>query len=128
MQDETDVSFSVYKIGSQTASAGEIISFEGVRTNNGGHFDTEVSIYTCPLNGTYFFTFSMFAALRNDGEMSSASVTTYGEPVSGGHCTNFNLEYSLTQCSNSVIMHCESIQQVYIAPFGSLWWLCYVWA
>ena len=67
------VSFSVYAdSGYQYPVVGEAIRFPLVMTNNGGHYDTSDSVFTCPLNGTYYFTFSLYTEGLSDYERTSA--------------------------------------------------------
>ena len=117
-QQETDVSFSVYATRNQILDYLEVISFEGVTTNNGGHFNTADSVYTCPLSGTYFFTFSTHAFLSNIGR-TAPRLWKDEEPVSEAHCSVYSSEADFIQCSNSAVVHCEEGQRAFLAAnFG----------
>ena len=113
-QVETDVSFSVYATRNQDVNFLEVISFEGVTTNQGGHFNTADSVYTCPLSGTYFFTFSMFAFL-SDLRHTSPRLWKDEEAVSEARCTIYSSQPDNLQCSNSAVVHCEEGQRVFLA-------------
>ena len=81
--------------------------------NVGGHFDNETT-FTCPVDGLYFFTYTIQSydahiriLLRIDG------VTVVGV---------YHDEYDssdATQASNSALVTCLSGQQVYLYNYGN---------
>ena len=83
-------------------------------TNNGGHFNTADSVYTCPLSGTYFFTFSMLAFLSDLGS-TYPRLWKDEDPVSEAHCTINSSDHDYVQCSNSAVVHCEEGQRAFLA-------------
>ena len=109
------VSFSVYGSSSyQFPDAGEIIKFPLVLTNNGGHYNTSESVFTCPLNGTYYFTFSLYTADLSDGKVTSAYIQKDGEEISETYCSNYGPDYLYTQCGNSAVVNCHLGQRVFV--------------
>ena len=109
------VGFSVYiESGTHYPGEGEIISFPLVMTNNGGHYDPSDSVFTCPINGTYYFTFSLYTSHLNDGEVITAYIKKDGERLSEVYCTNNGPDGIYTQCGNSVVIHCHLGQSVFV--------------
>ena len=114
------VSFSVYAENAyQFPNAGDIISFPLVMTNNGGHYDTSESVFTCPLNGTYYFTFSLYTGLLKNGEHTTAYIQKDGEELSEASSLNNEPDDIYTQCGNSVVIHCHLGQRVYVTTIYS---------
>ena len=109
------VSFSAFTDqGWQYPDEGEIIKFPLVMTNNGGHYSTSDSVFTCPLNGTYYFTFSLYARYLSAGKRTAAYIKKDGEWLSEAYCINYGPDYIYIQCGNSVVVHCYLGQHVFV--------------
>ena len=105
--------FSVYaELGYHYYDENEIINFPLVMTNNGGHFNTNDSTFTCPQDGMYYFTFSLYTSGMNDIEHTDAYIEMDGERLSEGYCRNNGPEEVRAQCGNSVVTNCYVGQSV----------------
>ena len=72
------------------------------------------SVFTCPLNRTYYFTFSLYTEGLSDYERTSAYIKKDSERLSEAYCRNYGPDSILTQCGNSVVIHCHLGQRVYV--------------
>ena len=109
------VGFSVYAEDEyQYPNSGEIIRFPLLMTNNGGHYDPINSMFTCPLNGTYYFTFSLYTSHLSDGERTAAYIEKDGEKFSEAYCGKDGPDNLYTQCSTSAVIHCHLGQRVFV--------------
>ena len=95
---------------------GETVSFPVVITNIGGYYDPSESVFTCPLYGTYYFTFNLYSGLATGGYRTSAVIMRDQEAITEAYCqfTNIN-DVNLYQCGNSAVIQCSQGQQVYIS-------------
>ena len=92
----SDVSFSAFYNGTyQEPYPEEIIHFPYVFTNNGGHYDTTESIFTCPIYGTYFFVFSLNTGQMYNLRSTSARIMVGGVEHSVAVCINEGPNYVL---------------------------------
>ena len=85
-----------------------LIEFDGVHTNRGNHYDNATS-FTCPVNGTYFFTVSIMSSL-NDVVTASIEIdnvrlaTAFADYVNGFY----------PAATNSVLIRCNEGQKVFV--------------
>ena len=72
----TPVAFTAVKTGGQDAvDTGVALHFEHVVTNVGNAFDPVSSLFQCPVSGTYYFTFHVFANQLLDAGTSYRDVS-----------------------------------------------------
>ena len=119
------MSFSAYFSGDfQYPGFWETIQFPYVFTNNGGHYNTTDSIFTCPIYGTYFFIFSLNTGVTDIREGVNARIMVGSVEKSAVSCYNDGLDSSSNQCGNSAVLHCDQGEQVlisaYLPPLGQL--------
>ena len=88
---------------------GQVIKFDIITTNEGNAYDASTGYFTCPQNGTYFFTSTLTSTYRAEfqGELvyndrQQAVVYVAGSLGSHGH----------DQGANSVILNCIRGQHV----------------
>ena len=98
----------------QFPNVGEPISFPYVFTNKGDYYDPSESTFTCPLDGTYYFTFSLYSLYLDDGEFTMGAIQRDEEELSEAHCQNYGTESHSTQCGNSVVIQCNEGQRVFV--------------
>ena len=111
----SDVSFSVYADPNwQFPELFDPIMFPYVMTNNGGHFDTEESVFTCPINGTYYFSISLYTEHLSNNQLTSAVFMMDEEELSEAYCKNDNTNDLYLQCGTSVVIHCDQGQHVFV--------------
>ena len=120
----SDVSFSAYYSGDyQYPDFWETIQFPYVFTNNGGHYSTTDSTFTCPIYGTYFFIFSLYTGQTVDRSGVDARIMVGSVENSVVSCYNDGLDSSSNQCGNSAVLHCDQGEQVHISavtPLGQV--------
>ena len=115
-QTASAVGFSVYADGDyHYPDEGEIIRFPLVFTNNGGHYNTSDSVFTCPINGTYYFIFNLNSGQLSNGERTSAYIQRDGDKLAEGNCRHYGPDNLSLLCGNSVVIHCHLGQRVFIA-------------
>ena len=107
------MSFSAYMVGGKHyPKDGETIPFEGVLLNFGGAYNNVESVFTCPVTGVYFFTFSLYSANVRYTEYSYGDLFIDEVAVTSVLCGDNGSAYVYFQCSNSVVSHCLSGQRV----------------
>ena len=115
-QASNDVSFSAYADeDGQFPQAGDVIRYPNVVTNNGGHYDPTESVFTCPVDGTYYFIYSLYAHDIRDGERAYANIYRDTADFSQVYCRNEGSDVAYLVCVNSVVITCNVGQRVSIA-------------
>ena len=113
LQITSDVGFSAYAAsGYHYLESDEIISFPLVMTNNGEDYNPSDSVFTCPQDGIYYFTFSLYTSGLNDGEHTAAYIQRDAERLSEAYCKYYGPEEVRVQCDTSVVTNCYLGQQV----------------
>ena len=83
-----------------------LVELDGVHTNLGSHYDNATT-FTCPINGTYFFTVSVMSDLSDTVrvaiELDSVSLATAWADNVGSH-------YPVA--TNSALVRCNEGQKV----------------
>ena len=96
----------------------KIIRFPLVMTNNGRYYDPSDSIFTCPISGTYYFTFSLYTSLIDGGRSTSAYIQRDGDSFSRVLCLSYIPDFLYTHCGNSAVIHCQQGQHVFLTSGG----------
>ena len=116
----SDVSFSAYYNGTyQYPYPEEIIHFPYVFTNNGGHYDTTESVFTCPIYGTYFFIFNLYTGDIFDDKGTNARIMVGWVEHSVVWCLNRGPDTIWAQCGNSAIVQCDQGDRVYVSALSA---------
>ena len=119
-QATSTVGFSMFaEDGWHYPDEGEIISFPFVITNNGGHYDPINSMFTWPLNGTYYFTFNLYTSVLSNGELTNAYIQKDGVRLSEALCSNHGPDNIFLQCGTFVVIHCHLGQSVFVISANS---------
>ena len=120
-QATADASFSAYAYeGYQYPSAGEAILFPLVMTNTGGHYDSTASVYRCPVNGTYMFTFSLYSTNLYGLGITSGVIQIGETRLSEAYCSNYGNDIIRVQCGNTAVVGCRQGEEVSItAPVSA---------
>ena len=84
-------------------------------TNNGGAYDPNESVFTCPLDGMYYFTFSIYSGHLSVEERTSAMIQMDEQNYSEAVCQNHGPDDLRTQCATSLVIHCNQGQRVFVA-------------
>ena len=99
----------------QYPDEGDIIKFRLVMTNNGGHYNTSESVFTCPINGTYYFFFNLYTGHLSNGESTSGLLKMDEGQLTEAYCDYEGSGHLRKQCGNSVVTHCNQGQHVYVS-------------
>ena len=111
----SDVGFSAYAAGDyHHPNIGETIRFPYVMTNNGGYYNPSESVFTCPINGLYYFTFDLYSGHLSNGERTAVHIQRDDKELSEAFCTSYGLDKLYTQCGNSVVIRCDRGQRVFV--------------
>ena len=106
--------------GYQYPEGWDIIKFPNAFINFGGHYDPNESMFTCPVNGIYFFTFSLHTGRVSEGNRTSAYIVVDSLLFSHAFCQNNTPNAPLyTQCASSAVLYCGQGQVVYLVPMVS---------
>ena len=98
----------------------DVISFPNALINFGGHYDPVESMFTCPVSGIYFFTFSLYTGRLTEGNRTSAYITMNGQLLSHALCQNDSPNTPIyTQCSSSVVIYARQGQLVYLITYDT---------
>ena len=89
-------------------STNEVIYFTGVHTNLGGHYDNN-STFTCPVNGTYFFTFSV---MSGGSDVIAAALEIDNARLATAYADDVGSHYS--HATNSALIRCNDGQNVFV--------------
>lgn len=100
------VVFTAYKTSQQQIDQGDVISFGGILTNIGDHYNPGTSLFTCPTAGLYFITST---STSNDCETRTNIVLEGNELVSTRAETD-----GLNQGGNSAFVECTRGQRIWV--------------
>ena len=92
-------------------SPGTIIQFDDVLTNIGGFFNADTGIFTCPVDGLYYFFVSLFS--DNDINITGALYVD-GTMKVEMHSTNYGGNHGVT----SLVTECYMFQAVWVECYG----------
>lgn len=107
------VGFTVQAFSHRNYTDGEIVVYEEVVTNYGGHYDPSAGIFTCPVTGYYLFSLSTM----NPGGQTTATrllvgsyelLYTWARDDSQEHSTTVGI--SLCEAGQSVYTICRRQQ------------------
>ena len=99
----------------QYPEMGGIISFPNVITNNGGNYNPTDSVFTCPLDGTYYFAFSVYTGRLVDPAMTGVHIQRDDLRLSEGYCSNPGADPIWIQCGTSAVLNCNMGQRVFVS-------------
>ena len=103
-----DVGFSAYATTTRSYSVNDTIEFDGVHTNLGSHYDNN-STFTCPVNGTYFFTFSV---MSGGSDVIAAALEIDNARLATAYADDVGSHYS--HATNSALIRCNDGQNVFV--------------
>ena len=89
-------------------AADALIEFDGVHTNRGNHYDNATT-FTCPVNGTYFFTVSVMS-YTSDNVAVALEIDNVRLATAWGD----NVGSYLPAATNSALIRCNEGQKVYV--------------
>ena len=102
------VGFSAKLLGDRYISSGEVVSFNHVISNFGGHYSNETYTFTCPVHGVYMFSMTMTEhdqthvrgiLYRNDDALIRSTADNGGD---------------FDSASATVVTECNAGDQVYV--------------
>ena len=76
----TYVGFSAYRDNSESISDWARIPYNVVQTDVGGAYDASTGIFTCPVDGFYFFSLSAFSDVRDTAIIASQFTFYFESP------------------------------------------------
>ena len=104
------VGFTAYATTTRSYNQGDLVIFDGVVSNYGGHYQADESVFVCPYTGIYVFhvsvltepgTLSMHIDLVKDNTyIISALADNQTDEISSG--------------SNTVVLQCDEGQRVWM--------------
>ena len=103
------MAFTAYNHDRRSYSTGDRVKFDGVETNIGGHFN-ESSTFACPVDGLYFFTFTIMGDYI-EGDEGDVTLRHDGNIVVGAFADYSN---NYPQTSNAAVITCSAGEEVYL--------------
>ena len=102
--------FTAHVDGSATYNADDVIQFSIVKTNYGGYYNPQTSIFTCPYDGIYLF----FSSLLGDGTNTWAHIMRESSflLVMGSNAES-------SSASNLVITECLRGEKMWVRPLNN---------
>ena len=100
-----------------TYSSSERMIYLDAVINPGQHYSTSTGEYTCPVTGTYVFTYSIYAYDIKDGStlsVATASLYMDGTQISRIYLNNENSEDIDISLSRSDIVQCSQGDRVWV--------------
>ena len=58
--------FSAFRASSATVAEGATIAFDSERFDVSGNYDSTTGVFTCPQDGYYFFSLTVYSHFDND--------------------------------------------------------------
>lgn len=106
--------FSAYATDSIVYGGQQIVQFPTPRLNIGNHYDTARAVFTCPVQGVYYFAFSILSYTPySPGNAPSVLLKRGDEAIIGVYVNVFEDDFVLMM-SNSVLVQCAPGQEVYV--------------
>eukprot|EP00178_Gracilaria_changii_P013386 TRINITY_DN37936_c0_g1_i1.p1 TRINITY_DN37936_c0_g1~~TRINITY_DN37936_c0_g1_i1.p1 ORF type:complete len:237 (+),score=23.00 TRINITY_DN37936_c0_g1_i1:50-760(+) len=112
------ISFTAYGTGLQFLTSGSRVYFRGTINNEGGYYSPTYSQFRCPVNGVYYFAFTINSYLKRAGSsvirVNAALMldNTEIEDVLGYN--SMSTGYIITSASNSAVLRCRAGQLVWV--------------
>ena len=103
------VGFTVYADLNAYYDTGELVVFNGVTSNIGGHFQPATSSFLCPITGVYYF--SLAVSNVNDDNGIHAHLMIEDQILASVRGTALG---TYNQGTNSAITTCERGQSVWV--------------
>ena len=102
-----------YRLSADTAlQVEELVPFDVELTNQGGHYQTDNSIFICPYDGVYAFAVHILTVHE---EFASCDLMIDGTVYVNAWADEYN---SFTHSSNMVVHWCSAGSQVYVQASG----------
>ena len=99
------VGFTAHVDGSATYNTDDVIQFPAIKTNYGGYYNPDTSIFTCPYDGIYLF----FSSLLGDG------TNTWGHITRGSSwLVGMESKDESSSASNLVITECLRGEKMWV--------------
>ena len=98
-------------------SGGQKMIFYMTTYNPGGHYDPKTGVYTCPISGSYMFTFCVYAKKTDGNPDTYANAILVKEGVddySEARFYSWDEQDVGSSVSNSVTIHCNTGEKVWI--------------
>ena len=103
----TTVAFTACPSEDMSYSPGSIIQFGLALTNLGDFYNVDTSIFTCPVNGLYMFSISIFT---NDNDYIDANIYKDGSELVQIYSASAGAIHGV----NSVLTECNVFQPVWV--------------
>ena len=72
-------------------------------------------MFTCPVDGTYYFAFSVLAGPTFDSFMTGLHIQRDELRISEGYCSNNGATAIWIQCGTSAVFNCNLGQRVFVS-------------
>ena len=108
------VGFTVYADAHAYYDLGEVVVFNGVTSNIGGHFQPATSSFLCPVTGVYYF--SLAVSNVNDDNNIHAHLMLENQILASVRAAALG---TYNQATNSAIITCEMGQTVWVQATAS---------
>ena len=112
------ISFSAFMTDGYTyPDVLETIPFNGVLLNSGGFYNPDDSVFTCPVNGVYYFAFNLYTPeIGSQSHISNGALLVDGKLAIEAYCSDADIGEFALQCGNSAVLSCDAGFEVRVVP------------
>jgi len=112
------VSFNAYRTKAYDGGGEENLTFQGTYTNNGGGFDADTGIFTCPVGGTYMFQFHI---ATHDNKKALLSIRKNGEEIASIFDQNHKDNHKNSMAGQNIIIDVKRGDEIVVYAYTGTW-------
>merc|ERR1711997_71698 len=112
------VCFDAYRTKAYDGGGEENLTFQGTSVNVGGGMDPDTGIFTCPLGGSYLFTFHV---ATHDNKKALLSIRLNGEEVASIFDQNHKDNHKNSMAGNTILLNLKQGDEVCVYAYTGTW-------
>merc|ERR1712076_356964 len=112
------VCFDAYRTKAYDGGGEENLTFQGTSVNVGGGMDPDTGVFTCPLGGSYLFTFHV---ATHDNKKALLSIRLNGEEVASIFDQNHKDNHKNSMAGNTILLNLKQGDEVCVYAYTGAW-------
>merc|ERR1711972_347169 len=112
------VCFDAYRTKAYDGGGEENLTFQGTSVNTGGGMDPDTGIFTCPIGGSYLFTFHV---ATHDNKKALLSIRLNGEEVASIFDQNHKDNHKNSMAGNTILLNLKQGDEVCVYAYTGTW-------